>query len=437
MHKHTNFVLLPFLVIGLCAAVTLLAQTSSREQRKALQTQQTATVKNGNLVDAKSPTSESREVIFDFGTLRQLDTKQKAEDLEKQINFESVLPGIKHIFTLKNTGKSALTISDVKGDSFCIQAEILKNGDIKNVPFPYIVQPGQTVDVRVAFNHYTASPGFNQASVALFQPLSQEPIAVLVMRGEVRGGVRFVEKVIDFGGATPAERSQRCTLVLDPRVPRKTMVGPLKLISLNPHVSIENLDKPGDLMGMKLQNNEMTFPIAKPFPRELPLHFKVTLSDFAPLGKVNGKIALIMMGAPYAVLARDVFLPLKGEIKGCLRAPLVNLVLEPSEEGILHQSTVIYCTSPVKVDDLKIKVNSPLFQPKLRLPLASDKDVNLAGGEKAMILDVTASKDIGYGRHNGEITISNRKNAQYLEIPVSTTVQKIPLKSRRRGTSRH
>ncbi|RYX84470.1 DUF1573 domain-containing protein [bacterium] len=309
--------------------------TTSTLSLPTCQAQQTLPGKP-QLVDAKGKKTENNDaIVYDFGKVSQLDPKWRSADMLKRIKFEHVLPGIKHVFTLKNAGKTALTISDIRGESINIQAEVVKNNQVKDVPFPYKVKPGENVAINVAFDPYIALPGTTQAKVELFQPNSRIPIATLIMKGEVHSGIRFIEKELDFGTlpSTSTERFKDFSLVLDPRVPEQYLPGPLKLICQNPHITIENLDKPENLMGTTWKDNFITFPLgefmhestaypeekvyaaSKPFPHELQLHFRAVLSDSAPLGNIVGRIAVVVAGAPYAIIARNAIIPIKGELK--------------------------------------------------------------------------------------------------------------------------
>ncbi|BCM93230.1 hypothetical protein IAD21_05118 [Abditibacteriota bacterium] len=262
---------------------------------------------------------ETGPIVFDMGELEQMDDGQRNKDFQEENKFlpwqpgyHRVLRGAKHVFQLKNIGTRDIRITRVEDNSLFVEADVVE-GDTK-IAWPYTVKPGDTVDFLFAFDYYLSSPGPVREQVNLYEADSTQPISTLVMQGKVNSGINFLEPTIDFGEVKVMPRSREFTLIFDKRLPKHMIFPTLKLISSIPDVSIQSLDAGKVIMGVKVEKDRMFFPIDVTFPKELRLRFRAILSDKAPVGIVKGRIDLIMSGAPYAAIVRNLGIPIKGEV---------------------------------------------------------------------------------------------------------------------------
>ena len=260
-------------------------------------------------------------IVFDMGDLNQMDEAQRHKDFAEENKFfpwqpgyHRVLQGAKHNFQLKNNGTENVTIADIQDDSLYVEAEVVEDG--RKRTWPDVVKPGETVSVRVAFNFYLSSPGLIRERVNLLEANSKRPLATLVIQGNVKGGINFLENALDFGKVKAESKSREFTLVFDKHVPYQMTPAPLTLISSNPFVTVESLDGGKTIMGVRVENAQMTFPMDVDLPQELRLHFRAKLSDQVPVGAIDGHVDLIMQGAPLAIIVRNVSLPIRGEVTG-------------------------------------------------------------------------------------------------------------------------
>ena len=156
-------------------------------------------------------------IVFDMGDLNQMDETQRNNDFAEENKFfpwqpgyHRVLQGAKHNFQLKNNGMEDVTIADIKDNSVLVEAEVVEEEPKKG--WPRIVKPGETLSIRVAFNFYLSCPGLVREQVKLFEAKSTRPLASLVVQGNVKGGINFLENALDFGKGKTEPKSRDFTL---------------------------------------------------------------------------------------------------------------------------------------------------------------------------------------------------------------------------------
>ena len=372
------------------------------------------------LVDAAEGKNYANTLSFDFGLVDQMDDKQLVEDLIKRTNLERVFAGIKHNFTLRNVSKEDVTIFGIQSDCICIQAGILEGGKPKRIP--YVVKAGKTVTLEVAFDHYSVYPGVASGKIDLYSPSSKRPLATLIMKGQVKGGVKIIEKSLDFGQVAGEGKSMDFTLFFDKRAPSIAWPAPIRLIPTSSYISVKNVDKKEEIMGVKILKDGVILPDVAALPNDLTLHFRAELSDKAPVGSFIGKINFIVEGSPYAAIVRGVEIPFKGEVVGHLRAsPLTTLVLSTTPDNKLEQTTTIFYTAPIKAEQLKVGITNPNFVAEL-LPIEEKKlaKEGLGSTQEGMrLLKVTLLSTAPVGKHFGLAVVTNSANEERLELPIS------------------
>lgn len=387
------------------------------------------------------------QYTFDFGKTDLLDQTQQNEDRKQNASFSQVLPGIKHIFPLKNNTKHPITISSIQADCMCINAYVIEKGQPKNLP--YLVKPDTIVDIKVGFDYYSVYPGKAAGKINVMSPNSKAPLAILVMKGDVESGIQLSTEKVDFMDvAFGTSRSQDFVLTMDKRIPQYLIPSPIEFTSTNPYLKITSNPSEYSIMGVNVKGNAVTFPKGvATLAKDLKLNFRVELADDAPIGKFNNPILFKMSRFPLFALFQGRQLSVQGEIIGNLRAePLNVLVLSRTTDGLMQKSTNIICSDPIKLGAVSAQVTSANFSVKLvdtadrknqsysSANLKESKDqrndhalqreheLDLKEGEKAKRLEVTLNSGLPHGTYSGKVIISNSINKQRLEIPVFATV---------------
>lgn len=95
---------------------------------------------------------------------------------------------IRHVFTLRNVGDSAVTILETKAGCSCTAA-VVSNP---------VVEPGATAEVEVIFNTRGRS-GAQSKSVKVHTNSATTPVVILTVSGEVKPAVEFAESNLRLG----------------------------------------------------------------------------------------------------------------------------------------------------------------------------------------------------------------------------------------------
>lgn len=373
------------------------------------------------LTMAVTPLTNSRKSVnscYDFGSL---------------CGFQS-LP-LSHVFDLQNHMPIPQKITELRPTCGCTYASISGGTSL-----PLVLQPGQSLSVRVVVDVTLLPPGPFDKPVWVLVQGQDAPIATLTLAGTLLPAARFSPDHMNFGRVsadTPTSQVLKVALAAN-LLPAGSVP---RLVCFNPDIQIGS----GPVGASDTKTTSTTLTNVKPTSikpdsakTSLAQSYRVTLLPHAHLGQITGKVDVVVT-APGGKDVTVGSVPLQGEVVGDVAASPSLVAFGTATVGKAAMQQIMLTTQGSQT--LRVSSTSPYLSAHLEpalagtlnrpfpgtsvtaAPISSGNTSKPSNPAQMHLLDITLSPNTPAGPLETSLTVTTG-TGQQLVVPVFALVQK-------------
>lgn len=388
------------------------------------------------------PGQKPYETCFDFGEIDYLDPYAGSPKGPAREMFDTML-GVRHYFEYRNDTAKPISMGRMITHCPCVDmVPVDSSGKMNN---DFVLKRGESVKFFVILDYRKLAPGAINSTVEVLGSDLKSPIAVMEVRGKLRGGVRFKPGVIDFGSPDHVDISkQRFEISLDGRMTNFLPPNvPLRVVCTNPFVIVSPHQPVPSSKELLIRGNDLLLrPQFNQQHDEVPLGdqtvtFDAEISTKAPLGPITGEVLIQVPGFPNYMLTRTDMLPLSGTRVGHLDVQWPAIL----DFGTVRLGTEVDVSLPIGVrnpvtsKDIVLQCSNPNLLLSVGSAVEPRSDVShtrtpgadgsaLGGQSSKFKLNAHLKKSAPLGAISGFVTVSTPTNGEWLRIPVIGLVKK-------------